>query len=360
MNDLERALRDELGRRANEAETVPPGMERVRRRARRRQAVTVLVSLVVIASVSLGAVQAIRYAGTTEPGEGGAERQEHRAVLASGRAEGGRWKLIVRRGDQDWCLGIEVARGVGEGCGFGVPPDDLSVGGTTLEGLTAFVEGVVSKRVARVRVELDDGSILEPDILEPPPELGAPFDAFVLVLDEPIGGRVVVYDSQDLVLARQRIWGPDDSPEHPTVEDEKLIQALRAFAELPSRETWERVPFAPGGVWLGLGERLLVKRSPEELADPAAWVHDVEDFRALVGPFSALDLLREAESVAVSVGPHPHCASPPMPPPDRVATLRRVSVQPEAIDTCLRWWTVDAFVTERGEIMAIALDRWEA
>lgn len=131
----------------------------------------------------------------------------------------------------------------------------------------------------------------------------------------------------------------------------------------------EAVPFSPEGVWLGLADRLLVRRSPEELADPQAWILDDEGFRGegeqgfrgYVGPFSALDLLSEAERVTVSIGPHRHCASPPVPPPEEMADLRRVSVQPrfEEAYSCLDWWTVDLFVTADGEIAAVTLDLWE-
>jgi hypothetical protein len=81
------------------------------------------------------------------------------------------------------------------------------------------------------------------------------------------------------------------------------------------------------------------------------------DFRAGVGPFSALDLLAERNVPLVfSVGPHRHCVSPPVPPPPEVASLRRISVQPGKIASCLQWFTVDAFMTRDGEIRAITLD----
>lgn len=69
----------------------------------------------------------------------------------------------------------------------------------------------------------------------------------------------------------------------------------------------------------------------------------------------------EARDVVVSVGPHPHCASPPVPAPAEVASLRRVSVQPspESGDSCLSWWTVDLFLTPEGEVAAVTLDIWE-
>ena len=66
--------------------------------------------------------------------------------------------------------------------------------------------------------------------------------------------------------------------------------------------------------------------------------------------------VREA---SVTVGPHPHCASPPVPAPAEVAELRRLSVQPVGELACPVWWTVDRFVEPGGAIAAITLDRYE-
>jgi len=82
-------------------------------------------------------------------------------------------------------------------------------------------------------------------------------------------------------------------------------------------------------------------------------------FRAYVGPFSVLDLLDQAGPITSSVGPHSHCASPPIAPPSRVAHLRRVSVQPAVIESCLQWWTVDLFLSPNREIVAVTMDLWE-
>ena len=136
------------------------------------------------------------------------------------------------------------------------------------------------------------------------------------------------------------------------------LRALVRFARSPSDATWSNVPFADD-VYLGLGD-LLERRSARELRDPEAWKLDRRLFRGGVGPFSAIELLAEDNRpLRFSVGPHPHCASPPVPPPRAVATLRRMSVQPRRIQSCLQWFTVDAFVTREGEIRAVTLDFWE-
>ena len=157
--------------------------------------------------------------------------------------------------------------------------------------------------------------------------------------------------------------------EEPTKEERELMRALIRFARSPGAESLDAVPFAEK-VWLGLGRHLHLERPRDELADPAGWVLSARLFRAWVGPFSALDLLAgrddrhgpgppETSPGEVRVGPHPHCASPPVPPPSRVKDLRRVSVQAAGGDSCITWWTVDAFVNGNGEIAAVTLDLWE-
>jgi len=48
-----------------------------------------------------------------------------------------------------------------------------------------------------------------------------------------------------------------------------------------------------------------------------------------------------------------------MPPPDQVAALRRISIQPTSTDSCLEWWTVDLFLTDIGSMAAVTIDVWE-
>jgi hypothetical protein len=152
---------------------------------------------------------------------------------------------------------------------------------------------------------------------------------------------------------------PTGQGKTPAGQDERVVRALIRFAHSPSPEAAAMVPWAEDGVWLGLADRLLVRRSTKELPEPEAWLLHSELFRGYVGPFSALDLLGGPEKTTAAVGPHPHCASPPVPPPKRVVHLRRVSVQPRDTESCLQWWTVDIFVRPGGEIKAVTLDLWE-
>src|SRR3546814_11226 len=164
-----------------------------------------------------------------------------------------------------------------------------------------------------------------------------------LGIDVPAGGEVAVEVSFD---------GGDDCRRQPaTAADEALIQAFLTFAKDPTAGATAEVPFADE-VALGLGREIHAAVARTQIADAALWSIHVDSFRAYVGPFSALDLAADSGEVAVLLGEHPHCASPPMPPPADLAGMRRVSVQPAArsIDSCIQWWTIDLFITPEGKI----------
>lgn len=158
----------------------------------------------------------------------------------------------------------------------------------------------------------------------------------------------------------------------PTTEDERLIRDLVSFAVDPSLETASRLPLA-NEVALGLSRDIEATLDMSDAADTSAWVIRAKYFRAYTGPFSALELIQRhaeeagADSVGgrgafqVSVGEHPHCASPPVPAPREFKDYRRVSVQPSrsSIDSCLSWFTVDVFLDEQRSVAAITLDIWE-
>jgi hypothetical protein len=143
-----------------------------------------------------------------------------------------------------------------------------------------------------------------------------------------------------------------------TARDAAILDALVAFARAPGKRRWAAVPFAER-VSLGLGPRLVARKTARELLDPRAWVLHARTFRAYGGPFSALELIADERRLVFRAGVHRHCVSPPVPPPRAVASRQRLSIQPRRFDSCLRWFTVDAFVTDSGEIEAITLDAWE-
>lgn len=160
--------------------------------------------------------------------------------------------------------------------------------------------------------------------------------------------------------------------EGPTQSDRDLVRSFVLFAGAPGATTAADIPFARTGVRIGLASRLLAFIPAERLADRASWTIDLQPyFRGYVGPFEVLDPLvahvgsspgRDVlDSLQVSLGAHPHCASPPVPAPPEVSGLRRVSLQPAegTIDSCLSWFTTDLYVDGRGQVVAVTFDMWE-
>lgn len=161
-----------------------------------------------------------------------------------------------------------------------------------------------------------------------------------------------------------------------TGADLALVEGFVAFSLGSTDAAVSQLHLSPAGVHLGLGDEVLAYLPVATAADPAAWVIDEDVFRAYVGPFSALDVLSRGvtdtqgddDSLAtqkgelvVTVGEHPHCVSPAVPPPPAVEGMRRVSVQPAegAMGSCIDWFTVDFFVHDDGAVAAITLDLWE-
>lgn len=141
-------------------------------------------------------------------------------------------------------------------------------------------------------------------------------------------------------------------------QDEQLVRTVIEFARAPGTARLTAIPFAEK-VKLGLSDRIVMERARSEFVQADAWVLRADIFRGRYGPFSLLELLARDGPTTISVGPHPHCASSPVPPPTEFASARRLSVQPTGIDTCLFWWTVDLFVSPAGRIEAITLDLWD-
>lgn len=142
-----------------------------------------------------------------------------------------------------------------------------------------------------------------------------------------------------------------------TEGERRVADRLLAFARSPEASNFARLPLSDE-VGLALGPDLVEQTMSDRLADPTAWSLP-GPFRAHTGPFSAIELLARADEPHVTAGPHAHCAAPPVPAPEEVSDLSRVSLQPAHPQSCLEWWTVDLFLTDAGEIAAISLDVWE-
>lgn len=145
-----------------------------------------------------------------------------------------------------------------------------------------------------------------------------------------------------------------------TPDEQAVVDSLRQFASDPTAQSHASVPFVDT-VTLTLGPALAFSRPGADLADPAEWSIDegAEGFRAYAGPFSALDLLAQPRDIAVTAGPHDHCAGPPMPVHQDLEGRRQISIQPTDATSCLEWWVVDLFLTDSGEIAGVTLDLWE-
>jgi hypothetical protein len=144
----------------------------------------------------------------------------------------------------------------------------------------------------------------------------------------------------------------------PTPEDTELATSLFLLTD-PSRAA--ELPWDPDGVGLGLGSIIYRTAAPAELTDPSSWVLNI-DYAGAAAPLSILDAitrLAERDDITVRVGPHNHCAGPARPAPAGYETLRRISIQPAGIESCLEWWTIDLFVTDDGLISAVTYDLWE-
>lgn len=153
---------------------------------------------------------------------------------------------------------------------------------------------------------------------------------------------------------------PTPSPSASPLDAKKaadLMDRLREFARQPTTENFEEVPFADE-VALGLGEGVVTVLAAEELRSPASWVLEMPGFRAYTGPFDLLESLGDPRAAKVSIGSHPHCASPPKSAPDGYIDAQRISTQPEEIDGCLQWYSVDVFVRD-GVVTAVTYDVWE-
>jgi hypothetical protein len=130
-----------------------------------------------------------------------------------------------------------------------------------------------------------------------------------------------------------------------------LVDGFVDFAKDADDENFSRLPLAES-VMLGLGPEVVSSVKSSELRNPDAWLLELEEFRAYEGPFSALRLLESLDGYNVSVGEHAHCASPPMPPPDRLEDHTRVSVHPRlgSDASCLMWYSVDFFIDSNGMV----------
>lgn len=151
-----------------------------------------------------------------------------------------------------------------------------------------------------------------------------------------------------------------------TSEEWALAKAFVSFALEPGDPSLRSRLFPRTAVRVGLGSELVKTLTPRQVGKPMQWhLQSRQSFRGYVGPFSAIQTLRRhtrsGGDLAFFVGSHLHCASPPRPVPRGMQGLRQISIQPDpgSMTSCLRWFTIDLFVTEDRRVVAVTLDLWE-
>jgi hypothetical protein len=377
---------------------------RVKRDRRRRAGVGLLATALVAASGFAvaavadlhGADERLRMATAPDPADAWRPPPAERAVVSSARLEtspmdmdagsmaatvdvvlegdagraGATGMAIYRQGDR-YCLSFLDTSEMATGCGPAEPPGTSThrfLTGQTTSGAgytepEAFAWGWAPAGTAHVTLKApDDRAVTLPAY----PAANGKFDGrafFFGRYDVMRQIEVTYYD-----VERERIGGDDVRPETSQAasreasqdEAEQIVRELRRFAQEPSASRAEQLPFA-SRVQLGLGGRLLKTVGSSALADPSAWsvpVPTTPDY-AWIGDrsLSALKLLASDGEHTTSVGPHPHCASPPRPAPPGMVDHDRISTQPAA-GGCLSWYSVDVFLRD-GEIQAVTLDLWE-
>jgi hypothetical protein len=219
--DLERDVRELLERRAEEASgragyRMPPKM---RSRVRGRQARALIMSGLAVALVAAGALAGARgLVPRTDRQPANQpptplfprEATPKRMVVASGEFRGHQWKLTVGRERELWCYGVEMDTGAAGSCAKDLlSRDPLEVSTSSQTAYPAVVvSGLVSNDVDRVVFDLDAGGRIDGRVFPTPPELKAPFDAFLVLIPEerPARGLVLAIDAEGEVLARHGVY----------------------------------------------------------------------------------------------------------------------------------------------------------
>jgi len=134
-----------------------------------------------------------------------------------------------------------------------------------------------------------------------------------------------------------------------TGDDLALTDALAAYAR---GDSTAEIGFTDdASMWLGIDHRAPVASD---------WTITSDAWNGYGGPFDVLGPLRgEPDITITTVGPHGHCAGPPLALPADLRGLRRVSIQPAGIDSCLQWYAIDLFLDGTGRVADVMLDLWE-
>ena len=171
---------------------------------------------------------------------------------------------------------------------------------------------------------------------------------------KPIVGELTT----EALRAADVVWSETVSSSTVTDDEQEIVTNLIAFAK-------SNGPALPQSAWssrvaLAAASRVHSFRVTPDLEQRDGWTMEVGPFRGSGdAEYSALDLLNNMGSSEILAGPHPHCASGPVPAPFELSGFRRVSVQPTGIDSCLQWATVDFFFDQDGAVVGVSMDYWE-
>lgn len=141
----------------------------------------------------------------------------------------------------------------------------------------------------------------------------------------------------------------------PTSEELDAVTALGDFA-VGDTTAFNDIPLAPE-VYLAAGDRIVAKRSSRDLRDRAGWRMDLASLGDAPGPFNILNQAHGAKDV--TVGALAGCDdTAPLPAPGQLASLRRLSLQPDArgLQSCRQWNSVELYLSDVGEIEGVALN----
>lgn len=164
------------------------------------------------------------------------------------------------------------------------------------------------------------------------------------------------------------VWAPSGQPgwvnnaylAYELTTQESIIHTIIEFARHPSDETFAAIPLAEN-VTLGLWDDHTRLVSAAALRDPAAWIMDADIWAAYVGPFDMLRSAGRDESMQYRIGPHDHCAGPPLAAPGGFEFHTQISAEPAelTVQTCMQWSSLNVFVNDDNLIEGIFLDIWE-
>ena len=259
--DLDHQLRETLAERQAELHPSPVPPEGLVRRARRRVARNVVLSVVTATAIVAGSIGGIRMLVDRAPdrvpgGDGdqaalpteGPTPGETSLLLASGEQDGESWALRVTsspRFGYGLSFGYE-ALGVGGGGispmrqgrifqGYGGSPSpDYPDHDPTRPPLPIGISGQVAVEAERVELRLEDGPVVEAGLYRVPDELIGPAKVFLLFVPGDtllIAGDLIAYDGSGAELGREYF---DLSPVslYPNVLEESPPEAVAVMKEL--------------------------------------------------------------------------------------------------------------------------------